>query len=92
MNVIMQVNTKPFLVAQYLRAGNFRIIEESGKLHKNSPVAVGALKLHLHSARKVISSIQQVSDSTYDLGVMTILVLTCSTLSIATRTVNNHQN
>lgn len=92
MNVILQANIKPSLIAQYLRAGNFRIIEESGKLRKNSPFVVGALKLHLHSIRKVISSIQQVSNSTYDLSVTTIWILTSPALSIATRIVNNHQN
>lgn len=60
------------------RAGNFRIMEELGKLQKNSPFAVGDLNLHFHLIRNVISSVQQASNSTYGLGAMTVLVVTCS--------------
>lgn len=72
------MGSSSWTIACMRRAGNFRIMEELGKLLKNSSFAVGDLNLHLHLIRNVISSAQQASNYSYSLGAMTVLVVTCS--------------
>lgn len=86
------MKSSSWTIACMRRARNFRTMEELGKLQNNPPFVVGDLNLHLHLIRKVISSAQQASNSTYGLGTTTVLVVTCSFVHISTRTVNNYQN